>query len=824
MLNSFHAYNFIDSKEIYEENNKLIFDCTNSIGSFETIESYNSENAENYTDFALIKMFLNASDEDKRLMHTINRKKNTFPNLFQECRTEISELIAKGNARFIDEYSQEIERMFGEFSYSIGNYSEVVDIYVPKERLDINCEEFTDFVNDNEMIDSVYLYPISSDEISELSNNTLNDAITSIHANDMVQNREYSGNGISLGIIEAKSVPNFSLYPKSFEGRKTSYMGKQTINGDTSHADAVAIICAGNNGLASNSRIYATTAIGPGSMISRLRTMADIGVNVVNLSLSLGDDDGKYQGYEREVDQIVKNSSMTIVAASGNRGDSADHAMASPAVAYNSVSVGACLEGNDRLRAEYSEYRDNKDCGNSKPNIMAPGTISTEPYERAGNYSPSGTSFAAPLVTGSISLLMEEFPFLKTSAESVFSILTSSAEPMSDIYDISSDSSYYDGSGLHNEIGSGLLNYEKAREAARNVIQIEAEESNYIGELSNNIDIVANSSQRIRASLAWLANGKSKNNVTNYDLMLYKYELDGSKTLVSRIQDPQNNVEFIDYDVKEAGKYCLSVMKSGTNKSLDKLALSYVLIDDNGGSTSGGIKFKDENNAFIEVTGDNYSIFSENYNLEEYQDYMVTSSRDCVEVKALRARFFENKLVLSAKSDDADKAYLEMVFGGYFIYSLEYQFGLWSDDESLIRKSAIKLEGLRNGCWHELRIFDPKEMSTDYKKPKTYVDGIGYPVEGIRFVVETNKTNNKNNVGRVVIGKIKGTIHEHARYLKYERYNSETHKVSCTCGYCEYKNHVWGSTYFSSGKEYADCVYCLYKKNITDEPIVTPIV
>ena len=86
----------------------------------------------------------------------------------------------------------------------------------------------------------------------------------------------------------------------------------------------------------------------------------------------------------------------------------------------------------------------------------------------------NGTSFASPQVAGALALLMEEFPYLVAYPELNLAIVTASASPMSANYNISSSDSEstFDASGLHNQIGSGLLNYEMMREAANNYISV----------------------------------------------------------------------------------------------------------------------------------------------------------------------------------------------------------------------------------------------------------------------------------------------------------------------------------------------------------------
>lgn len=115
-------------------------------------------------------------------------------------------------------------------------------------------------------------------------------------------------------------------------------------------------------------------------------------------------------------------------------------------------------------------------------------------------------------------------------------------------------------------------------------------------------------------------------------------------------------------------------------------------------------------------------------------------------------------------------------------------------------------------------------MSTDPNNLETYIDCLDFPVNGLRFYVKTNYTNNNNNVGRVVIGNIEGDIHHHL-YTKYEQYNDNYHKVVCGCGDDHLESHTWGPSYSFGIYEYANCTKCNEQHNMTSGgPIVTPIV
>ena len=640
----------------------------------------------------------------------------------------------------------------------------------------------------------------------------------------------FDGNGVNVGIIDA-GVLNVDKFSGTLE-TNNDYYGRNIVKMDghsvlSDHSDNVAMIAVGNNGIAKGANILSASA-NQASTESCIEWMLDQGANVVNASYSYYSDtnNGAYTSLSKYIDSIVKDALFVFVGSSGNqRTENPNNEIGSPKSAYNCIAVGNTSASKNYITGS-SSYVEDADNHVSKPNIVAPGYIQTNSYDRR---TMDGTSFSTPLVTGCIALLMEEFPYLVAYPELVTSIITSSASPMSSTYNNESGDNHYDGSGLHNQIGAGLLNYEKMREAANQYLSITRPKNSSVGIIPQYIDIVATDEQRIRASSAWLYD---EDTFTDYDLELYKLDVDGTMDKVAYIDDPYNNVEFIDFDVQTTGTYRLVVNQKEQNTANDFIGLSYVLIDDEGGSTSGATNIDDTLDSHFEIDRSIYEDYGDTYNNEAITETEINDGIHIYETTRKRARYTDDgKLVLSAKSNDSNSAYMEYKFDitdpindDWGLYNIKYQFGLWSDDESLIRNSSIDLYGLHHGSWLLIRHFDPKEMSTDPNNLKTYIDCLDFPVNGLRFYVKTNYTNNDNNVGRVVIGNIEGDIHYHL-YTKYEQYNDNYHKVVCGCGDYHLESHTWGPSYSSGIYEYANCTKCDEQHNMTSGgPIVTPIV
>ena len=114
------------------------------------------------------------------------------------------------------------------------------------------------------------------------------------------------------------------------------------------------------------------------------------------------------------------------------------------------ISVGANNIAKESANLNSLTIKDNYSEVLCKPTILAPGKDlygfscqSSTILDSETNQFLNGTSYSAPIVTGIIALLLEEFPFLKQSPEKVQSVLINSEE-------------------------NGIIDYQKARLIAQN--------------------------------------------------------------------------------------------------------------------------------------------------------------------------------------------------------------------------------------------------------------------------------------------------------------------------------------------------------------------
>ena len=226
--------------------------------------------------------------------------------------------------------------------------------------------------------------------------------------------------------------------PNNFDDRD---YGNPDVKGERAdHGTHVAGIIAavrGNNigmdGIASKVEIMSIRSVPDGDerdkdIANAIRYAVDNGARIINMSFGKGYTIGK-QAIDEAVDYAMKNDVLLIHAA-GNSSLNIDVSDNFPTRFYlngeeaaNWIEVGASNKIIDEyLPADFSNY------GRKKVDIFAPGVdiYSTTPNN---NYKKnSGTSMAAPVVTGAAAYLLSCFPNLNSTQ--VKNILLSSAYPL----------------------------------------------------------------------------------------------------------------------------------------------------------------------------------------------------------------------------------------------------------------------------------------------------------------------------------------------------------------------------------------------------------
>ena len=280
-------------------------------------------------------------------------------------------------------------------------------------------------------------------------------------------NMGLTGAGISVAIVDSgiSTDMDWNTNPKTYTfatnsksatdiyGHGTHVAGIVAGNGRDSNGkykgiapgvNLIAIKIADGDGMAYESDVVA-------GLQWVYQNKAAYNIRVVNLSLNTTTEQSYHVSPLDAACEILWFNGVVVVVSSGNKGASGNYntANASPANDPFLLSVGAVdekgsLSTNDDTFASYTSYGTTQD-GYFSPNIMAPGSniysvlskdspwVSQYPDRVTpdGQYFRiSGTSMAAPMVTGTVALLLQDEPNL-TPDQVKYRLLNSSDRTIS---------------------------------------------------------------------------------------------------------------------------------------------------------------------------------------------------------------------------------------------------------------------------------------------------------------------------------------------------------------------------------------------------------
>jgi hypothetical protein len=151
------------------------------------------------------------------------------------------------------------------------------------------------------------------------------------------------------------------------------------------------------------------------------------GARVFNLSYE-ANRSGAVGDHDRFYDNMVINQWRTVVPAAGNFGNNGY--VASPGTAYNVITVGSFDEVTGTMSSGSSGVDPVSSHGDrEKPEVAAPGVdvvSAVNAFPWLGS-TGSGTSYAAPMVTGTAALMMDRHNTLWSWPEIVRAIIMASA-------------------------------------------------------------------------------------------------------------------------------------------------------------------------------------------------------------------------------------------------------------------------------------------------------------------------------------------------------------------------------------------------------------
>jgi subtilisin family serine protease len=265
------------------------------------------------------------------------------------------------------------------------------------------------------------------------------------------QNNPSTGNGIdddNNGLIDDWKGWNYDS--NTNDSRSTYFHGTFVagiVSAKTNNNNGIAGVSGGNNNSGAKLLLHCIGVNAPLSAVldDAIINAVDLGVKVIQLSLSVSQ--------STAIDAAIQyaiNNNVVIVCASGNGYLSS---VPYPASNANVIAVGATEQNNHR--AVFSNYGTNL-------NIVAPGVDIYSTTLNNSYSTSSGTSFAAPQVSGIAALLFSIKPDL-TSLQ-VRNILESTAQKVGG-YTYQTISGHPNGT-WNNEMGYGLVDAYAAIQAA----------------------------------------------------------------------------------------------------------------------------------------------------------------------------------------------------------------------------------------------------------------------------------------------------------------------------------------------------------------------
>lgn len=277
---------------------------------------------------------------------------------------------------------------------------------------------------------------------------------------------------------------------------------------------------------------------------------------VINVSMSVGGTLNTYTSYSRWMDHVSYQHFSMIVASSGNREGREDIGCYDLQMGYNVITIGQL---NCRNTLSYSDDT----MGIAQYNIE-----SNAPFKPDLSGSYGDTSSSTALVTGGIALLLQEFPWMRTSASTVKALLTASVNRESPHRYVPEDRD--DSCVSFMQVGAGLFD-------AYNFITNAINDSYYENIINTTTvqDVISlPAGKNLRLSLAYVqpitvstidhgyTDSGVSNNIANYQLVVIKQGI--IQPVATSYTD--NNLEIVDFNTGTGGNFTIRIIaETGSN-------------------------------------------------------------------------------------------------------------------------------------------------------------------------------------------------------------------------------------------------------------------
>jgi serine protease AprX len=403
-------------------------------------------------------------------------------------------------------------------------------------------------------------------------------SIPNINANYTRDTLNLKGAGVKVGIVES-GYPNKTNSQLSSRSITFDISDSEAASRLSTHATIVTSIIVGNTqGIAPNASIYAVGALSRLQDYQKIEWLIDQGVVVINFSAGYSDGRGTYSDMAKWIDHLGNQHNVHFVKSAGNTSIS-NTLISDPGMAYNAVVVGSMYDHDsssepywtDDTLSTFSCYGETS--GGYKPDLTAPG----EGISVAGYTNYSGTSFAAPHVTGVLAQLIG----YRTNLTSVNSCLkaliatgtTHKTSTDYGCYSLSPDYSNKEGAGVSDAKGA----YNCI--SGNNYINQQLSVSQFPYQRTFTVPTTA---RPVRVSLAWLKQntisaashpGAAVTERLLSDLDLEVYAPNGA--LAAYSISAVNNVELVKFTPTVTGAYTIKVVGYTLQNDTEWISLAW---------------------------------------------------------------------------------------------------------------------------------------------------------------------------------------------------------------------------------------------------------
>lgn len=329
-----------------------------------------------------------------------------------------------------------------------------------------------------------------------------------------------------------------------------------------------------DNGLAPDAQLFSTGYSDTATLYTGIDWLIGQGVNVINMSAG-ADFGGAYDARSRWVDHIAVNDDVHFVGAAGNSGP--DGYVVSPSMAYNAITVG----GFDDRNSEYHDahiwpnpafpsFEETGSTRPEKPNLVAP---AKNIWAISG--FESGTSWAAPQVTGTIAQICSYDTALKTKQSAMGAIFAaSSARKVQDVTgygttggDFATVYRIEGNAQISEREGAGKLDSRWARGIAYFDHYWSYTIATGSFPYSKTVYINSSTNSYIRVAIFWLRRINESYNEISQFTNLNLTVLNPSGVSVGSSTTTYGNFEIVQFHPTVSGTYTIRITKSGTNNS-----------------------------------------------------------------------------------------------------------------------------------------------------------------------------------------------------------------------------------------------------------------